>query len=463
VRVTAKSRLRLRLENLAFVALFCAAIGVAAYLTTSYHAQVDWTASGRNTLSPASQTLLERLEGPVSVTAYAREDEVLRAGIRDLVDRYRRHKPDLSLAFVNPDEAPDRVRELGIGVDGELLVEHRGRREHVQSHTEQALTNALQRVARAGERRLVFVTGHGERSPRGSANHDLGAWVRQLEQRGFKAETVNLAETGAVPPETAVLVIAGPRVDWLPGEVEIVRGYLERGGSLLWLADPGELRGLAPLAEQLGVEIQPGTIVDPTTQLFGIDNPAITVVARYPFHDVTRGFDLVTVFPLAAGVAARAGSAWEAEPLLTSDARAWSETGKLDGEVRLDPAEDVRGPLDLALALSRPRPATGETASEATEGDAALASTQRVIVVGDGDFLADAFLGNVGNLDLGLSLVSWLASDDALIAVPAKTAPDIGFTLSNTAILVIGVGFLLVLPLALAGAGGVIWYRRRRR
>jgi ABC-type uncharacterized transport system involved in gliding motility auxiliary subunit len=86
-----------------------------------------------------------------------------------------------------------------------------------------------------------------------------------------------------------------------------------------------------------------------------------------------------------------------------------------------------------------------------------------VAIVGDGDFLSNAFLGNGGNLDLGLNLINWLSSDDELIAIPARTAPDTQLILSDTAVLVIGVGFLALLPLGLALTGVLVWYRRRRR
>lgn len=455
-------------EGLVFLVLFLGAVGIAAYLSTRYHGQLDWTAGARNTLSPASQALLARLEGPITATAYAREDEILRGRIRDLVERYRRHKGDLALSFVNPDTVPDRVRELGVTVDGELVIEYRGRREHVQNPSEQSLSNALQRLARASERHLTFVAGHGERDPRGRANHDLGDWGRQLEQRGVKIDTVNLAEAGAVPEHTSVLVLAGPQVRLLPGEVERIRDYVRGGGNLLWLADPGDLGGLEPLAEDLGVERQPGTVVDPTTRLFGIDDPTITLVTRYPFHDALQDFDLVTVFPGAAPLAAVPPPPWEAQALLTTAARAWSEVGVLEGKVAFDADRDRQGPLDIGFALERAReapnaPAAGDPSAAGIPPSGEGAAGQRVVVLGDGDFLSNAFLGNAGNLDLGLNLVNWLASDDLLIAVPAKTAPDTGLVLSETAAAVIGFGFLLVLPLALAGTGGLVWYRRRRR
>jgi len=457
MRVTRKSRLRIRLENVLFVVLFLAAMGLLAWLSTRYNLQADWTAGGRNTLSAASQALLDRLEGAVRITAYAREEEVLRSRIRDLVERYRRHKGDMELRFVDPDNVPDKIRELGIAVDGELVIEYAGRSEHLQSHTEQAMTNALQRVTRTGERRLVFITGHGERRPLGQANHDLGDWGRQLEQRGFRLEGLNLAERGAIPEETAVLVLAGPQVNLLPGEVQIIQGYVERGGNLLWLADPGSLRGLGPLAEQLGLEFQPGVIVDPTTQIFGIDNPAMALVSGYPFHPLTQDFDLLTVYPQAVGILADPPAPWESRPFLTTSGHAWSETGDLASEVRFEEETDLSSPLDIGVALTRDLTA-GEPSS-----DEAGRQTQRIAVVGDGDFLSNAFLGNGGNLDMGLSLANWLASDDALIAVPAKVAPDLSLALSKTQAAVIGIGYLVGAPLLLLVAGLFIWMRRRRR
>ena len=85
------------------------------------------------------------------------------------------------------------------------------------------------------------------------------------------------------------------------------------------------------------------------------------------------------------------------------------------------------------------------------------------MVLGDGDFLSNAYLGNGGNLNLGMNIVNWLAHDDAFIAIPVKTAPDLSLNLSQTRYAVIGAGFLVVIPAMLAGSGLLIWLRRRKR
>lgn len=84
-------------------------------------------------------------------------------------------------------------------------------------------------------------------------------------------------------------------------------------------------------------------------------------------------------------------------------------------------------------------------------------------VIGDGDFLSNTYLGNGGNLNLGINIINWLSRDDNLIAISATTAPDTQLNLSRNAALLIGFGFLFALPLALFAAGWMIWLKRRRR
>jgi len=87
---------------------------------------------------------------------------------------------------------------------------------------------------------------------------------------------------------------------------------------------------------------------------------------------------------------------------------------------------------------------------------------QRVILVGEGDFLSNAFLGYGGNLDLSLKMMNWLAQDDTFIEIPSKTAVDLDLELSSTAVLLIGGFFLFILPLGLISTGISIWLHRRK-
>lgn len=425
--------------------------GLAAYLSLRYERVYDWTAARRHTIAEATRTVLAGLDKPVLVSAYMAKSSPLREQARFLVERYQRVKPDVSLEFVDPDRDPDRTRQAGIRFDGEMIVRYGDREQHVDGVTEESLTNALQSLARGGERWVAFATGHGERDPQGRANHDMGQFGAQLSQRGFRVRPLLLAETAAVPDNTALLAIASPQSDWLAAEVGIVQDYLKRGGNLVLFTEPGSQRGLDPLLKDLGIGVQAGTIVDPTSQKLGLDNAALTLIANYPDHPATRGFKIVTLFPYAVGLSTRPADGWRPAPLLETAAGAWAETGEMSGNVAFDAAADSQGPLAVGIALTRENPGASGPGS------------QRVAVIGDGDFLSNTYLGNSGNLDFGLRLFTWLTGDDALIAIPARTAPDATLNLSRAATLAIGFGFLFVLPLLLLAAGARIWYRRRRR
>jgi ABC-type uncharacterized transport system involved in gliding motility auxiliary subunit len=394
-------------------------------------------------------TVAERLKEPLKITAFASQRGETRRFIQEMVGRYQKHKPDITLEFVDPDTAPERVREAGVQFDGELVFEYGDARENLSptQFNEQNFTNALTRLGHRGERWVVFLSGHGERSPEKQANFDLSTWAAQLRQRGFQTRTLSLGEHPRIPDNTTVLVIAGPRTRLLAGEVREIQNYLDRGGNLLWLHDPGLLLGLEPLAESFGIEFHPGVIVDPASEDI-TGNAAAIVVTKYGSHPVVRNFGDNTVFPQSAGVSLNAPEGWLGSVLMDTRPSSWSETGAIDGPIQFDKGRDIRGPLNLAVALTR-------TLDNKRE--------QRVIVVGDGDFLANTYIPNGGNLELGMSLTNWLSQDDAFVNIPVKTARDRSLDLSRGGQLAIVAVFLALLPITLVGSGVWIWLRRRKR
>lgn len=444
-----------RIANLVFTVLFVVAVVLAGWLSSRHAAQFDWTAGARNTLSDASLGIVGQLDRSVTITAYAREDDLLRAQIQRMVERYTRASGWIELRFVNPDTAPDAVREHGISVDGELLIAYDGRSEKVATLSEQAISNALLKLSRGGERRVVFLSGHGERDPAGEANFDWRDFGAAMARRGLVSETLSLPVQAAVPKSAAVLVVAEPRSDLLAGELDAIGAWLDGGGGLLWLAEPGRPLPEA-IAAKLGVQIGPGTVVDANTSALGIRDPSFALVAEYDAgNPVTRDFKTLTLYPKAAPVDRIEGvdTDWQVRPLLTTLPRSWAETGPLKDTIAFDEGTERAGPLPIGLTLIR---TSGEGADDGKR-------EQRVAVIGDADFLANSYLGNAGNLDFGLALFNWLAHDDRLVAIPAKTAPDAGLEMTPTLTFVIGFGVLLAIPLLLLAGGGWVWWRRRRR
>jgi ABC-type uncharacterized transport system involved in gliding motility auxiliary subunit len=458
MKISKKTHQQIRLQNIAFNVMFIAVIGLLAWLSTQYTTQTDWTANTRNTLSEPSQQLLKKLQKPVQVTAFVSGNKIIRKQIHTLIQKYSAYKKDVKITFVNPDIKPDLAREEGITKEGQLIIRYDGRRESLSSLDEQSFTNALQRLANSTQRWVVFLDGHGERKPFGKANFDLGDFGLELKRKGLNVQQVNLIDTPKIPSNTSLLVIASPQSSFLDGETNIINQYIADGGALLWLTEPKQPAYLPSLAKQLGVSFLPGIVVDATTQTFGIDDPTFSLITQYPQHLAIQHIKTMSLFPGAQGVNITSDSPYQADAILSTLERSWTETGsaaeQASGEytLKFDPdSNEKEGPIDIGLALSR----------NITNGEST--STQRIAVIGDSDFLTNSFLGNGGNLDIGLSLIQWLNHDDSFIDLPAKTAPDLTLEITPTWTLVFGLGFLMLLPIVFIASGVIIWLKRKKR
>jgi hypothetical protein len=431
--------------------LLIVAVALAGWLSVHWQWRGDFSFGQRASLSQATLDVLAALDGPVEVISYARPEGALRETIGAFVARYRQRKPDLTLRFVDPDTDPGAMRARGISLDGELELHYDGRSQRLTALSERDFTLALLRLSRGAERVVAFLGGHGERAPDGEANFDLGRFGQALAADGVRSVRLDLNAVTAIPANTDLLVIAGPRVPIAPAEAAAIVAWVDAGGALLWLAEPGVDDGLDALATALGVRMLPGTAVDAAAQGLGIGDPGFAAVSTFPKHPITREFDLTVLLPQAAAYAAVGAGSFEAKPILRTSDRSWTESSPIAAQIRYDAdAGEIPGPLDLGFALTRlsPRPDRAE---------------QRVVVIGDGDFLSNSYLGNGGNRALGARAVNWLLADDAMLDIAPVQAPDRTLALTRTQGGVIGIGFLLVLPLLLLATGALVAWRRRRR
>ncbi|MDD2721345.1 MAG: GldG family protein [Gallionella sp.] len=435
------------LSNLLFAALLLTSVSGLDYLANRHPLQRDITLNASNSLEPASVSILKQLNAPLTITVYATEQDSklgdIRKIIREFVSLYQRYKPDLKLVFIDPTKEPEKTRAARVQLNGEMVVEYAGRSEHLTQINEQTLTSMLLRLAHTRDQTVMYLGGHGERKLDGPANQDMGnLFGAKLKNNGFKINSLNLAIAQDVPNNTSVLVITQPQVDLMPGEVDKLLHYIDRGGNLLWLLDAEPLHGLERVADKLGLSLPPGIVIDPAAT--EMNAPATwSLGTTYPQHAITHGFNLITAFQSARPLEWNETADWQHHVLVEAAARGWVSSKPA---AKFDKQHDTPGPAAIALAMQR---AVGDT-------------EQRVVVVGNGAFLSNSFAGNGGNVDLGVNMINWLASEEHLITLQPRAAKDSSLVLSKTQLTVISVGFLLGVPLLLAGVGGVAWWKRRR-
>ena len=201
---------------------------------------------------------------------------------------------------------------------------------------------------------------------------------------------------------------------------------------------------------------QDGYAILPEYQIIGTGHPGFFAAIGYPPNPVTQGFEQITLFPFARSLVLNPTAGWANQPLLMTSEAAWLETGDISsGRVALDDS-DIKGPLVIGATLTR------QLMDKVADKDA-MPPTQRLALVGDADFISNAYLGEVGNQQLGLNLVQWLASRDAQLNINVPKAPDTALMLPGWATMAIAGAFVVLLPLLLLGWGVGRWLVRRRK
>ena len=435
-----------RFQRIGFVAALLALTALIAWLTQQHRLRFDTTAQARHTLSTASVNAVTSLDGELEIEAWLEAEPRTRAALEQLISRYRQHKPDISLRFIDPVTAPAKARELSIPPGGELLFNWQGRQQRLRSLSEKSFSYALMRLSRAESPRVRFVSGHLERSPDSTARHGYGQFAGHLRNVGVTVETISLITQPAVPADTDLLVIAAPAGDYFPGEAASVLNYLAGGGNLLWLLEPAQATIPAELAAELGISVLPGVIVDVAAQQLAVDTPDFAVIDRYPDHPALPDQLPVTLFPQASGLSFPATIGWEQQTLLATGDKSWTETGTIAGRIRFDEnSGEQAGPIVLGATLTRKK----------------HGREQRVAVIGDADFLGNSWLGNGGNLYLGQQLFDWLSGHSPAPAIAPIRARDAQITLSPSAMAGLGFGFLVFLPGIFILLAVLSWRKRR--
>ncbi len=430
--------------------LLLALVLMLGFVSGKYSRQWDLTQNGRNSLYDATLQILGNLKGPVTITSYASKNDPkfgdVQKAVSDFLAPYLRAKQDIRLKFVDPVMEPKLAEKAGVSANGEMVVEYEGRSEHLRALNEESIDNLFIRLERTRKPLVMALSGHGERKIDGVANFDLGEFGKRLAKNGFETGSLNLAIAQDIPENMSLLVITTPQVDLMPGEVKKIENYVKRGGDLLWLVDPDDnpenpLHGLQPLADEIGLSLSPGIVIDPAAVKLGAP-PNWALGTLYGTHPVTSGFSLVTVFPVARQIGFSDRGGWKVVPLVEAAQQGWVS---VSGKPQYVPSRDIRGPVDVLVAFER---RVGE-------------NDQRIVVAGTGEFLANAYIGNGGNLDLGVNLVNWLAKDERMITLQPRATLDSNLQFTKTSASVLAIGLLFGIPLGFLGIAGFLGWRRR--
>jgi len=438
--------------------LLLVVLGVANWAAVKRPRTWDLTKDRVFTLSPDTVATLRNLPREVKALAFYGAGDEAQGRVADLLRRYAAESPRFGFQLVDPYKSPELTKKHAIVEGGPRVVLLSGTEEaKAKQPDEEGLTNALLRVTRSGGRKVYFTTGHGEPDPRDTGERGQAAAVRGLEGEGFEVATLSLLSKPEVPADAAAVLVAAPRKAFLGPELVALQAFLDRGGHLGLFLEPEVKSGLEPLLAGFGLELDDDMVVDPSpvAQLFG-GSPVTPILQASAAHPITRELARTGLaFPTARSLSILTGKPVTPVPVALSGTEAWGETNLADlfsQGARHDQGEKV-GPLPMAAVATRP--VTGE--GEKRSGEA------RLLVAGDGEFFANAYLQLLGNYDFFLNGVSWLAEQEDRITIRPRSREGTRLFLSAAQVSTIKFLTIDALPVALLGLGLAVWLVRRSR
>lgn len=417
----------------------------------------DFTEDKTNTLAPETLQILATLKEPVSATAFYSTNSNI-TGAEELLNKFKNNSDGkFTYSFVNPDLDPVAAREAGVTGDAKIMLQMGETKEIADFATESDLAKTLLRLISPGARTVYFLQGHGEISLEPGSELTYGIAQSTLEAKNYTVSTLNLLNTREIPTDALAVIIAGPQKPVSADEVNLLRNYVDNGGSLVVLQDPkyftkfGNLND--PLAAYLnkdwGIAYNDDIVIDGANP----DNPFAAVSSLYnPGHPITQNLtqNLVVIMPqarsltISSEVKENVTQTW----LISTAENSWGETTVLsDTESPVfDSETDVQGPLYLAIA--------GENS----------ATTGRVVVFGNSLFAIDGNFDAYGNGNFFINSVDWAAEQEDLLNLTTRPRTERLFTppTETWRFLLLVLVIVVIIPGMVVFFGVSTWFSRRK-
>lgn len=479
-------RLQIRSTQWGMVLVTLAILVLVNLLGATWFVRLDMTEDREFTPSEGTRQMLEALDDPVMVRAYFTRDlpppyNRTTQILRDLLDEYRVLSDGrVNYEFLDPaDEGPgDEQRMMMLGIPKVQVTDVSSDKVQVRNGymgvtlqfedrqevipvlqggqgLEYLLTSKIRKLTGTGRKRVGVVQGFG--AP--DLNADMGRVVQAIGEQ-YEVQGVDLEQGSPMPEGLDVLLVVEPTESLSEAAQAEVDRFLVSGGGVGILAggvstDPNfqSAREFPERFDKLfsvyGLTVGRNLVGDP-------DNLRITVSQRrgiftmqnivdYPYIPVLRDVspDNVVVsgleglfLPFVSTVQATPVDGVTYTPLLRSSPGSWLRTAPFDIQPlqSWDPrlfSHLPHGPQTVAVAGEGQFPSafSGGTATPSgengeKEASAPVPAPGRLLVVGSGGFMTDAYLMSGEDIPFVMNVIDWLARDEALIGLRSRGVTD---------------------------------------
>lgn len=311
------------------------------------------------------------------------------------------------------------------------------------------LTSAIAYVVNEDMPVVYEITGHGE-------TELSGVFAEACEKANMDVSSLTLLKSEGIPEDAEAIIINGPTSDFSEDDAKKVSDYLAAGGKAFITATytDKELPNFETVLSAYEIHLEKGMVVETDKNSY-YQNPFYLLPAIESSEWTASVSDSYIFAPYCRGIthpAAEDGADITYTDLLTSSATSFSKTDVVNMASYEKEDTDVDGSFVIGLEAEK-KVDDDRTAKLFVFGSAMMFSD-------DADQMVS---GN--NAKLFSSCVGSFAGDDdgSSIVIPVKEYDTAKVTVSSMTVVLSAVGFVVVLPLILLGAGIGIWAVRRKK
>jgi hypothetical protein len=443
---------RIRLLGAASVVLAIGISASAVHLLDRPSLVWDWTLDGRYTLAPATREALASLHEPVVATLFHDRFDNRARGTRLLLDTLAAAGP-VTVRDRLLDQADDEARRYGVGSSNTVVLSAGSRWELLERPTEGTLFEALERLAEPRRAVIYVATGEGEGRFDRSEPSGFSGLAAALETEGYRLRALMMPATERIPDDAAAVLLVAPQRPLRAESLAALDAYLERGGHVVALLEPGSDTGLEKLLGRWGFALPDDVVVDPASGPIEGDPPGVNpIVFEFSDHPVVRGLgpNRTLFFRRARPVEPvhKPRPDDELRGLAFSSRRSWLAPNVDEIQHGLPPKRPPDAKEDY-----QPLVAFGRYERDGHEA--------RIVVFGDSDFASNRYLRTLYNLDVAVNAVHWAAGRDPAITLRPKILTPNQFPLTPQQSLRMLYGVGLAVPELCLVAAAWTWARRR--
>ena len=466
-----------------------AAVGIIVLLNVLAQrvtVRTDLTNTQQFSVTNATTEVLKKLKEPVKVTVFydSSQGDTSRRTVEDRLKEYSSRSDKLNVTYVDASFDPAKVRDFNIKAVPTVVFQQGSQREDVSSTDEQSFTRAILRVQSNIDRRVFFVSGHGERPIQASGTDSFSLAVQALTDNNYKVDTINLlnfstggtitsTDTLKLNPAGDVLVFGGPRSPFSDQEKQNALTFLKQGGKALFLDDPLASASNLPverrdnlndILKEYDLKFTSGLSVELDPQRRVPNNPLIFIPQTVAGSDVLRNLPDNAIILMAQSTQVDKGQnklsteGGGFTQLLQTSPNSFLKTDLQNLSQGFDQAKDVRGPLTVAAtyqAAAKEPPAGTQNLNTrlALMGSYLFASDDRSVGVDPASGTSNYFFF--------LNTMNWLTETNNSVVIAPRDQDAKPFPINQSQGSFIFWSTFLGLPLLVLFVGVAVWWRRR--